>query len=73
MLSYGFLMTALIVSIAAWGAILWSMAQSVYSASVVRGDFGQVTGEKLPAEEERAERKRLNAIYENEVLYDRAA
>lgn len=73
MLSYGFLLTALIVSLAVWGAILWAMAQSVYSAPAVRGDFGVITGDKLPDEEERAERKRLNAIYENEVLYDRAA
>jgi hypothetical protein len=73
MVLYGFLMTALIVSLAAWGLILWTMTQSVYSASVVTGDFARLFGDEFPEDEERTERKRMNAFYKYEVQYHRAA
>ena len=64
---YGYFLAALLSTLAAWGAFLWLMTRVVYPAGLSEAESGRVD------EDERAERRRVNAIYEEDWNYHRAA
>ncbi len=83
MLFYGYFLVAVVSVLVAWGAIFWLMTRSVYSARRVNGDFEmagsdasdalRVASEYTRREEERTQTKRLNAIFEADANFHRAA
>lgn len=85
-LFYGYFLAAMVSALVVWGALLWSMARSVYPAGGEKRDFGvavtalddadealRAASEYIKSEEERTQTKRLNAIFEAEANLYRAA
>ncbi len=64
---YGYFLAALLSTLAAWGLFLWLMTRVVNPAELSGAESGRVD------EDERAERRRVNAIYEEDWNYRRAA
>ena len=67
MLLYGYFLAALLSALAAWGAFPWLMTWVVYPPGISGAESARVD------EDERAERRRVNAIYEEDWNYRRAA
>ena len=65
MINYGNFLAVLLSIFAAWGAFLWLMTRVVPPAGLLRAESGRVD------EDERAERRRVNAIYEEDWKYHR--
>ncbi len=71
MLAYGVFLAAMVSTLAVWGALIWSMTTSVYPDGYSGGETSLTRSQD--EEEERAERRRVNAIYEEEWNHHRAA
>ena len=66
MIIYWNFLVVLLSALTAWGAFLWLMTRVVSPAGLSRAESGRVD------EDERAERRRVNAIYEEDWKYHRA-
>ncbi len=78
MLNLAIFLGALIVPLAVWGLILRSMAKTAVADRPLRGgsfeaaEFGRLSPEEM-REEERAQIRYVNALYEENFNYHRAA
>ena len=71
MVAYGLFLMAMVSTLAVWGALIWSMARSVYPDGYLGGKNS--LSRNQDEEEARAESRRANAIDEEEWNYHRAA
>lgn len=82
-MQYGYFLLVIFMTVMAWLGFAWWMSRSKYSVDLQQGGFWSfMTGERADFEvgqseeevlEELGQRKRLNAIIEDELHYSRAA